>query len=51
MPEIRYHKSPPRLKLIRKEEVRVGKHFIERWYYEDDKGKEHVKTVNRSKFF
>lgn len=51
MPEIRYHKSPPRLRLIRKEEVKSGKHFIERHVFLDEMNREHVKTIKKSTFF
>jgi len=45
------HRSPPRLKMVRIETVRHGKHFIERTVYIDEKGKEHIKTTKQSKFF
>lgn len=45
------HKSPPRLRLVRKTVIKEGKNFIEKWIYEDDRGKEHIKTVKQSKYF
>jgi hypothetical protein len=45
------HKSPPRLQMVKTETVRHGKHVIERVYFVDERGREHVKTINRSKFF
>lgn len=52
MPVIRIeHKSPLKLKMLRMETKRQGKHFIEKIVYVDEKGGEHIKTVRRSKFF
>jgi hypothetical protein len=45
------HKSPLHLQMVKTETIRHGKHVIERVYYVDERGREHVKTINRSKFF